>query len=152
MNGNINTQTANVVSIFDQYRSKSQVSKSATPENASSNPRAYKAYEIDTPQKRTSLMAIYYGNGAIGLMQKSHLIEMLLTSSRNLSMVFTSCIITLEGSNLDQLVELFQDEKILSLHCFSPKLHDTPEVSEIFISNIIRRNPGDISAGQKKQE
>lgn len=139
---------ASIVSILDQYRPKA---KAAEPMPAAdSSPRAYRAYGIDAPQRRPSLVGIYYGDGRMGLMQKSFLQEVLFTSHQHLSLIFTGCIITLEGQHLDQLVELLQDEKILSLHCFNPKLHDRPAEGEVIITRIERRSSGDVMLKREK--
>jgi len=135
------------VSYMDQYRNTAKPAEkpAALPE------RAYKAYGVDAPQKRPTLIAIHYGNGPISLMQKSYMTEVLLTSHQHISLIFTSCVITLEGQHLEQLLELLQDEKILSLHCFNPKLHDKPQEGEILITKIERRNLGEVLMKKEKQ-
>jgi hypothetical protein len=137
---------AKVVSLIDQYRGnpKAQEKPAVLPE------RAYKAYGVDAPQRRPTLIAIHYGNGSIGLMQKSFMTEVLLTSHQHVSLIFTSCIITLEGEHLDQLLELLQDEKILSLHCFNLKVHDKPAEGEILITKIERRKSGEVLMKKEK--
>ena len=83
-------------------------------------------------------------------MQKSFLTEVLLTSHQHVSLIYANCIITLEGQHLDQLLDLFQDEKILSLHCFNPKLHDKPADGEILITKIERRSSGEVLVKKEK--
>lgn len=137
---------SNKVSILEQYK------KAKTPETppAPESGRTYKAYGVDAPQRRPTLVAFHYGDGRIGLMQKSFLTEVLLTSHQHVSLIYTNCIITLEGQNLDQLLDLFQDEKILSLHCFNPKLYDKPADGEILITKIERRSSGEVLMKKEK--
>ena len=136
------------VSILEQYKKAKTPETLPAPEPESG--RAYKAYGVDAPQRRSTLVAFHYGDGRIGLMQKSFLTEVLLTSHQHVSLIYTNCIITLEGQNLDQLLELFQDEKILSLHCFNPKIHDKPAEGEILITKIERRSSGEVLLKKEK--
>lgn|GEM_PF-6751575 len=135
-----------VVSMLDQYRT----SPKASEKPAELPERAYKAYGVDAPQRRPTLVAIHYGDGQIGLMQKSFLTEALFTSHQHVSLIYTNCIITLEGRHLDLLVDLLQDEKILSLHCFNDKLHDKPQEGEILITKVERRSSGEILMKKEK--
>lgn len=134
-----------IVSFFEQQK------KAKVHEQGGVSGRTYRAYGIDAPQKRPALMSIYYGDGRIGLMQKSFLTEVLLTSHQHLSLIFTGCIITLEGQHLEQLIELLQDEKVLSLHCFNPKLHDSPPEGEIIILKIDRRAANEVLMKRKNE-
>lgn len=131
-----------VVSILDQYKVKAQASEAAQAEPTPG--KDYKAYGVDAPQKRPTLIAIYYGDGQKSLVQKSFMSEVLFTSHQHVSMIFNNCVITLHGQHLDNLLELLQDERILSLHCFNPKLHDKPAEGEILITKIERRGPGEV--------
>lgn len=139
---------SNVVKIIEQYKPKPQATEPAGPQPAPS--RAYKAYGVDAPQRRPTLIAIHYGNGQISLVQKSFMSEALFTSHQHISLIYANCIITLEGQHLDQLVDLLQDEKILSLHCFNPKLHDKPAEGEILITKIERRSSGEVLMKKEK--
>lgn len=143
-----NTPSDNVVAILDQYRAKPKPSESTAPHSPSK--RAYRAYGVDAPQRRPTLVAIHYGDGQIGLMQKSFMTEALLTSHQHLSLIYTNCVITLEGQNLHLLLELLQDEKILSLHCFNPKLYDKPAEGEILITRIERRSSSEVLMKKEK--
>ena len=138
---------SSVVSILDQYKLKA---KTAEPLPTPESSRDYKAYGVDAPQRRPTLVALHYGDGRIGLMQKSFLTEVLLTSHQHVSLIYANCIITLEGQHLDQLLDLFKDEKILSLHCFNPKLHDKPADGEILITKIERRSSGEVLVKKEK--
>lgn len=136
-----------VVSILEQYKAKAKTPEASQTDTTPS--RAYKAYGVDAPQRRPTLVAIHYGDGRIGLMQKSFLTEVLLTSHQHVSLIYTNSVITLEGQNLHLLLDLFQDEKILSLHCFNAKLHDKPTEEEILITRIERRNSGEVLMKRK---
>lgn len=120
------------VSILDQYRAK--------PEKEDSGDSSeYKAYGIDAPRNRTPMIRIEYPEGTRGLMAKHYLVEVICTSSQYLSLIFTTGIVTLEGENLDSvLLEKLQEEEIRSLHCFNPKRHKPPPVSEPIITKIRR--------------
>ncbi len=135
---------SSIVSFLGQQRKAEQSQPDASG-------RVYRAYGIDAPQKRPALMSIYYGDGRIGLMQKSFLTEILLTSHQHLSLIFTGCIITLEGQHLERLIDLLQDEKVLSLHCFNPKQHDRPPEGEIIILKIDRRAANDVLMKRKSE-
>lgn len=128
-----------VISILDQYRGKPKPAESPAPDSASV--RAYRAYGVDAPQKRPSLIAIHYNSEQQSLIQKSFLKEALFTGHQNITLFLAHCVIAIEGKHLDQLFELLQDEKILSLHCFDPKIHDRPQDGEILITRIERRSP-----------
>lgn len=138
----------NVVNILDQYRAKPKPADAHTPDGASK--RAYRAYGVDAPQKRPTLISIHYGGECKTLIQKSFLTRMEFTGHQHLAMIFSDCIITLEGRHLDQLELLFQDEKILSLHCFDAKIHDKPAEEEILITSIQQINPAEWRTKKEK--
>lgn len=134
------TQAENVVNILDQYRVRSK--PAGLPASDEPTGRVYRAYGIDAPQKRPTLIAIHYDSERETLVQKSNISRMVFTGHQHLSMIFADCVITLQGRHLKRLAELFQDEKILSLHCFDPKIHDMPTDDEIIITSIEERALG----------
>ena len=74
-----------------------------------------------------------------GLMAKHYLVEVICSSSQNLSIVFTTAVLKLMGENLDTiLLEKLQEEEVRSLHIFDPSKHDRPADDEPVITKIIR--------------
>jgi len=134
------TQAENVVNILEQYRVRAK--PAGLPASDAPTGRVYRAYGVDAPQKRPTLIAIHYDSERETLVQKSNISRMVFTGHQHLSMIFADCVITLQGRHLKRLAELFQDEKILSLHCFDPKIHDMPADDEIIITSIEERALG----------
>lgn len=137
----LNANQDNVTSILDQYRAKPKPTEPPAPIGAAGP--LYRAYSLETQQKKSSLIAIYFSNEQKSLIQKSFLKEALFTSHQNITLFFPHCVIAIEGKHLDQLFVLLQDEKILALHCFDPKIHEKPGEDEIMITRIERRSPNE---------
>lgn len=126
-----------VVRILEQYRAKENMAVKASDSLPQPLPPGhYKAYGVQPPRTRVTDIRIVYGNGRIELISKLYRSRMVLTSHQHVSIIFDSCVLILEGRNLDQLVDLIQDDEIRSLYCFAPHLHILPPEEEILITNI----------------
>lgn len=133
-------------SVFDRYsRSKKEskdnvVNGEASPDGVShlhavppsdadtDGKQPYQAVFLDK-SKSQSRVRLHYGDGVkVRLLSYAYLIEVIATSHQRLSLIFTNSIFTLEGRNLDGLLEEFQDEKVRSLVCFHPgRFEDTAD-------------------------
>lgn len=128
-----------VVRVLDQYRTK-EAAGAAHPNPDPLSSRRYKAYGVQPPRSKVTDLRLIYADGSMGLISKLYRSEVMMTSHTWLSIVFDNCSITLQGRNLDQLIDLIQDDEIRSLHCFNPALHDPPPDGEILITTIERIN------------
>lgn len=129
------TDSENIIISIDAWQKKKAASDSAAQTAAS--PSQYRAYEEHSQHGSRSMLRIEYGDGAVGLMEKSRLME-IQSSPGKLCLFFTSCTITMEGSNLDKLFDLIQDDKIRSLRCFNHARHDQPPAQDMLITSIER--------------
>lgn len=102
--------------------------------------KPYKAAEVDKSRTGQTRIRLNYKNGERHVMAYHYLAEVIETSHQIVSLIFTSCIITLKGRHLDELTEEFQDEKVRALTCFHAGQHQEPEEGEACILDMVRQN------------
>lgn len=142
------------MSIFDQYARKAQPQETPAVEEAPA-PSAkipYQAYAADAPRTKVTRLMFHYPDGTLGLMAYAYLIEAISTSHEFLSLVFTNCIISLEGYHLTKLLGLLQEERILELYCFDPRLHERPDADEAIITDMERRGLHEMTRQRENEE
>lgn len=104
------------------------------------NKRAYQALRPEPQNRRTpARLRIVYGDGVVSLMSYTFLSEVLCTSPQFISLIYSHCIITLEGRNLLELVDLLQEDKARTITCFNGRRHDEPEAGAAVITRIARQ-------------
>jgi len=113
----------------------------AEPEDAAPvDKRAYQALRPEPQNRRTpARLRIVYGDGVVSLMSYTFLSEVLCTSPQFVSLIYSHCIITLEGRNLLALVDLLQEDKARTITCFNGRWHDEPEAGAAVITRISRQ-------------
>lgn len=127
--------SGNTGDILERYVLKSE--RSRTPNEA------YRAYGPETAHQRETKLQIRLANGMVTLLPYSYLVEVLCTSHQYLSLIYTHCVITLEGRHLNKLIELFQDDKIRWIQCFHPEQFSEVSKDQIAITKIERQKAGD---------
>ena len=140
-----------VTSILDKYRvtAKPDITPAAQPLPTSGR-QPYNACGVDAPSRRLTRLMIHYHDGVVALMSYAYLIEVIATSHQYLSLIFTNCIITLEGKNLTKVIEELQDERVVYLQCFHGERFDKPEEGEPIITSIERRGVHEFGKGKGK--
>lgn len=120
-----------VTSLFDRY-------------GASKEETAYRAYQLDKSRDHQIRLRVHFPDGSISALPYTHLIEVLSTSHQYLALFYTNLILSVEGRNLTGLVELLQDEKIRSLHCYHPERYHEPAQEDAVILRITRQGVQDV--------
>lgn len=141
----------NVTSIHDKYKvTPKPDAQPATQPLPSTSKLPYHACGIDAPRTKLTRLMIYYHDGVVGLMTYAYLMEAIMTSHQNLSLIFTNCIITLEGRNLSKIIHDLQDERVVYLQCFHNERFEKPEEDEPIITAIERRGVHEFEKGKGK--
>ena len=141
----------NVANILDKYRVTAK--PDITPVDhplSSSGKQPYHACGVDAPRRRLTRLMIYYHDGVVALMSYAYLIEVISTSHQYLSLIFTNCIITIEGRNLTKVMDDLQDERVVYLQCFHGERFEKPEEGEPLITSIERRGVHEFGVGKGK--
>ena len=136
-------------SIFDQFAPTSSPSPAlpdspAQLKTVATGSKPYQAAKVDPAKSRQSRLRIHYLDGMISLASYSYLTECVSTSEAYLSLIFTNSVITLHGNGLTQLIELLQDERIRSLHCFHAGKHSAPAEGQPIITAIERQGLSEV--------
>lgn len=105
-----------------------------------SGKKPYKAAEVDKSRTGQSRLRVNFKNGERHVLSYHYLIEVIETSHQMMSLIFSSCIVTLKGRHLEELTEDLQDEKIRALICYHPGQHQEPEEGEPCILDLVRQN------------
>ena len=132
--------TGSVRTIFEQYTTTETPLEATEPTD---DPRTYRAHTIES-RRSVPRMRIYYQDGKQAVMAYAYLVEAFCSSHQFLSLVFTHCVLTLEGRHLDQLIGPLQDEKIRALHCFHAGHYDDPAAGAPVILRITRQHPHEV--------
>ena len=127
---------SNEKSLFGKHKEESQSARLTVV----SDKKPYKADEVDKSRTGQTRIRLNFKNGERHVLAYHYLTEVIETSHQALSLVFSSCIITLKGRHLDKLTESLQDEKVRALSCFHPGQHQEPEEGEICITDLVRQN------------
>jgi hypothetical protein len=102
------------------------------------------------PQRR---LMLYFHDGTVAIMSYAYLMEIISTSHQFVSLIYTNCVITLKGYNLDGLLDLLQEERVKALQCYSPKIHLKPtDRKQVIILEMKRESLQDILGNDKEQE
>lgn len=127
-------------SVFDAYAPKTaklEVIDGGKPQNSK---EPYKAYGPDIRNNRTVRLRIEYGDAdqTSSSMSKAYLVEVLYTSKRYMSLIFTNAEFLLEGKNLDEVARMLDADQVKSLHCFNPIQHEKPDEQAPIITRVRR--------------
>jgi hypothetical protein len=126
-------------SILDQYTPKEVSAPQETLITPANDSERYIAFTLGSRPRPERRLRLSFENGAVALMSYSYLMEVLCTSHQNLSLIYTNCVITLNGRNLFPLIDHLQEEKLSGVYCFSSEYFTHPAESEMVIYRIIRQ-------------
>ncbi len=132
-------------SLFGKHKEESQPPRLALVPGK----KPYKAAEVDKSRTGQARICINFKDGERHVLSYHYLIEVIETSHQAMSLLFSTCIITLKGRRLDELTESLQDEKIRAITCFHPGQHQAPEEGEPCITDLVRQNFNE--AGRRTQ-
>ncbi|MEZ4713119.1 MAG: hypothetical protein R3A44_38370 [Caldilineaceae bacterium] len=90
----------------------------------------YQAVFADKSKTQTRLRLHYRDGLTVRLLNYAYLLEVMSTSHRFVSLIFSSTVVTLKGRHLDRLLEELQDERVRALVCFHPGRFEAPEEGE----------------------
>lgn len=111
--------------------------------------RQYKAVVTDTGNRRVTRLRIVYADGKVSVVSYSYLQEILYSNHQNLSLIFTSSVITLEGRNLGGILDALQDDKVRIIQCFSDRLYtEEPGGDEPVVVSIRRQSLREFGAAR----
>ena len=137
----------NITSLLEKYAAKPLHRQ---PETDAQEPLQdeviYQACGLDKTGDRQTGIRIHDSNGTIELISYAYVMRVICTSHQFLSLICTDGIVTFEGRNLTALIELIQDGKIRSLHCFHPKQYPEPASGQPVILRIERSSRQEIQA------
>lgn len=120
------------------------------PRAVHTDERQYRAYGPEPAQNRQSKLQIRYRDGTIALLSYAYLMEVICTSHQFVSLIYTNCVITLEGRQLTAMVELLQDDKIRWLQCFHAARFDEAAEGEPVITHVTRQSMRDFLAAEER--
>lgn len=126
-------------SILDQYTPKEAIAPQESAVTPANDGERYVAFTLSSRPRPERRLRLSFENGSVALMSYAYLMEVLCTSHQNLSLIYTNCVITLNGRNLFPLVDHLQEEKVNGLYCFNPEYFTHPGESEMVIYRIIRQ-------------
>src|ERR1041385_2750603 len=88
----------------------------------------YQAAENSRDARPERRFLLRFQDGSWLIMNYAYLSEVQCSSDRFLTLIFTHCIVTLKGYNLNHhtVLDGLLDEKIRSLQCFHPDIHQKP--------------------------
>ena len=121
-------------SVFDQY---------ARQQNAEHDDgrQPYVAFELGVQGRRERRLMLFFQDGQISILSYAYLMEVLCTSQQYISLIYTNCVITLRGKGLTAFLGMLQDEKIRSLQCYHPEVHQPPAEDVPIILSMKRESP-----------
>lgn len=133
---------------FDKFTSEQEADEPTTR-------RQYKAVIATANNRRLTRLRIAYADGKVSIVSYSYLQEILYSNHQNLSLIFTSSVITLQGRNLGGVLDVLQDDRAKAIQCYSETLYtDEPAEGEPVVLSIKRqslREFGSNSAGGEEQ-
>jgi len=137
--------------IFDFYAGKTGQERKPQDDR-----QDYKAFGLDKSRDRQTRLMVHYKSGMLEVISYSHLTNALCTSSQYISLIFSNCVLTLEGKNLlapvvegSNVMELLQDEKIRYIRCFNGAVFPEPLDNEPVINDIQRLSLAESQEAQK---
>ena len=106
----------------------------------------YRAFELQKPEQgkrkltggrfRVLHKKTPEGNRPVELLSFSYLVRVLASSHKEITMIFTHAIISLEGEHLGAILDALEDDALDCLTCFDPERHAMPGDGEPLIINI----------------
>lgn len=108
----------------------------------------YTAFHLDAPRNRATRLRVNFPGGASSLFSYAYLVEVLTTSHQYVSLIFTNCIITLQGRNLSGLLDVLQEERVLTLEWFNAERFEPPEEGAPIILGVERESPDALSGDE----
>ena len=113
-----------------------------------STARGYRAVVAETGSRRVPRLRVVYPDGKMSVLSYSYLQEILYSNHQNLSLIFTSSVITLEGRNLWGLLDHLQTDRARILQCYdAARFPEAPGEGEPVILSIKRQSLREFTAG-----
>lgn len=129
----------NVVDIFARHAIASGASLYTSKDKAK-GATPYRACEVEKSARfRADWLDFTLPDGTSFGLPYHLLTEMCLSSPQNLSLLYTSHVVTLTGRHLGEVKKLMQRGKLLGITCFDPKLHVVPPDTEIIVTSVMRQ-------------
>lgn len=117
-------------------------------ETETASERGYRAIIAETGNRRVTRLRIVYPDGKLCILSYAYLQEILYTNHQNLSLVYTSSVITLEGRNLWGLLDHLQSDRAKIIQCYSPSRYgEEPGEGEPVVLSIKRQSLREFTAG-----
>lgn len=114
------------ISVFDKYAD-------TTTAPTRDNPKTpYQAVERSADQE-VKRIRIHHGNGKIEITRYSDLSTMISIAPDRLGLLFPTGAIFMQGDNLRQLLDDFQDERVRAIYAFRSDVHEEPEEGAVVI-------------------
>lgn len=140
--------------ILGKYKDQAeQQAKQKPVETDQPDKGPYKAFGLNQAKDRQLKIDIRDGRGGGMLLSYSYLTRVIYTTGKSLTLCFTDCIITVNGSRLEKLREFLQDEKVRYIQVFNenrfyqPK-DEEPVINKIKLIELGKKSP----AGKKTKE
>lgn len=119
--------------------------------------RQYKAVIPGNGNRRLTRLRIAYADGKVSIVSYSYLQEILYSNHQNLSLIFTSSVITLQGRNLGGVLDVLQEDRAKAIQCYSEALYtDEPSADEPVVLSIKRQSLREFGAagdgGEEKRK
>jgi hypothetical protein len=127
----------NTIDFFKKYAvsAPADMPEETPPEADDGN---YRAFGLGAQGRGETRLKFYEQSGLIALLSYAYLTEVVCTSSQFINLIYTNCVIILEGRNLTPLVDLLQDDKLRYVRCFDPVRYPEPATGEPVILSITR--------------
>lgn len=116
----------------------------------------YQPYDVQKVKRKIAggRFRIYYGASGlggetVGVMNYSYLTEMFASSDKFISMIFTNCVITLEGANLGPILDELENERLLWVRQYDAKKFSPPAAGEPVVLSIYRETLAEFAKAEQ---
>jgi hypothetical protein len=108
--------------------------------------RGYRAVLAIPGNRRATRLRIDFPDGKVSILSYSYLQEIICSNHQNLSLIFTSSVITLQGRNLWDLLDHLQSDRARILRCYHPQRYpEAPGPDDPVILSITRQSLRDFA-------
>ncbi len=121
------------------------VEQEAAPETDASGKQPYKAM-LQIKAKPGARIRLVNGKGHVRIRSYALLSDIVCTSHKFLSLVFSGDAVVLEGRHLDRLLDALEEERARALTCFHAGRHLEPEAGEPVIESMELKSFRDLTA------
>jgi hypothetical protein len=123
------------MSLLDKYRKVQEESITVNVQNVEGHP--YKAFESATVMQRR--IDLRPGHDAQRIVNYGYLIEISHAAGMLVGLMFTNPVLSvrIEGKNLQGMVDLLREEKVIAIQEFIPSWHAQPPAGEPIITKMV---------------